>query len=125
MTTVASAKRFLLTDAAVIHPKRTDTSLSISCRDAPLGDIPSTRCATVATPLIAISTPGRIIKNLGLRVLGCQRDAFSRDGRALYGYFFVRCVDVEDTCVPQRARVHGAGYGPRPSSLPGRYLPAG
>jgi hypothetical protein len=36
-----------------------------------------------------------------------------------------RRVGVEDTCVPQRARVHRAGYGLWPSSLPGRYLPAG
>ena len=38
---------------------------------------------------------------------------------------FIGRVGVEDTCVPQRARVHRAGYGLWPSSLPGRYLPAG
>jgi transposase len=36
-----------------------------------------------------------------------------------------RRVGVEDTCVPQKARVHRAGYGLWPSSLLGRYLLAG
>jgi ribosomal protein L34E len=36
-----------------------------------------------------------------------------------------RRVGVEDICVPQRARVHRAGYGLWPSSLPGRCRPAG
>jgi len=41
------------------------------------------------------------------------------------GSKFITRVCVEDTCVLQRARVHRAGCGLWPSSLPGRYLPAG
>src|ERR1700733_1553983 len=40
------------------------------------------------------------------------------------GSKFIRRVGVEDTCVLQRARVHRAGHGLWPLSLPGRYLPA-
>src|SRR6185437_14267902 len=41
------------------------------------------------------------------------------------GSKFIRRVGVEDTCVPQKARVHRAGYGLWPSSLPGRLSPCG